>query len=142
LDALERFVKQDSKTSRDERNKSLKSDEPSLPAQARQHAPAAIAELVRIIENTRSDAARLAAISILFDRGLGKPPKPLDIAIKDRVKPAPPPSKEELERMVADFDRQMRRITTAHRSMDGLDDAALDLFPGSTPGTPKAEGER
>ena len=85
-------MKQDSETRRDERNKSLNGNSPSLPAQARQHAPAAIAELVRIIENTRSDAARLAAICILFDRGLGKPPKPLDIAIKDRVKPAPPPA--------------------------------------------------
>src|SRR4051794_38893668 len=94
-------MKQNSKASRHERNKSLNSDKPSLPAQARQHAPAAIAELVSIIENTRNDAARLAAISILFDRCLGKPPVPLEIAVKDRVKPAPPPSKEELERRAA-----------------------------------------
>jgi hypothetical protein len=96
----------------------------SLPAQARQHAPAAVAELVRIIENTKSDAARLAAISILFDRGLGKPPKPLDIAIKDRVKPAPPLSKEELARWVADLEQQLRAIDRS-----------------STAGTAKIEGE-
>ncbi len=84
-------MKQDSKTSGDERKKSLNSDKPSLPAQARQHPPAAVAELVRIIENTKSDAARLAAICILFDRGLGKPPKPLDIertALSPRRRPA------------------------------------------------------
>ena len=131
-------MKQDSKTSGDERKKSLNSDKPSLPAQARQHTPAAVAELVRIIENTRSDAARLAAICILFDRGLGKPPKPLEIAIKDRVKPAPPPSKEELERWAAVYER---RVRTGHRSMDGLDDAALEPLLGGTAGTPKTEGE-
>jgi hypothetical protein len=87
------------------RNESLNGDMPSLPAQARQHAPAAIDELVRIIATTRSDAARLAAIGILFDRGLGKPPMPLDIAIKDRVKPAPPLSEDALERAAAAFRR-------------------------------------
>jgi hypothetical protein len=107
LATLEQTVKQ-----RDERN----SDKLSLPAQARQHAPAAVAELVRIIENTKSDAARLAAIGILFDRGLGKPPKPLDIAIKDRVEPAPPPSKEELARMVAVFERELKALEPLLRS--------------------------
>jgi hypothetical protein len=127
-----------SKMPPDERNTSSNGDQLSLPAQARRHAPAAVAELVRIIENTRSDAARLAAIGILFDRGLGKPPKPLEIAIKDRVKPAPPPSEEELERWAADFER---RIRTVYSSIDGLDDAALEPLPGSTPDTPQAEGE-
>jgi hypothetical protein len=131
-------MKQNFKTSRDERNKSLNSDKPSLPAQARQHAPAAVAELVRIIENTKSDAARLAAISILFDRGLGKPPKPLDIAIKDRVKPAPPPSEEELEQWAAAYDRFRK---TGHWSVDDLDDADLEAYRASTPRTRKAEGE-
>jgi len=114
-------MKHNSKTSVVERHKGKNSDKPSLPAQARQHAPAAIGELVRIIENTKSDAARLAAINILFDRGLGKPPKPLDIAIKDRVKPARPPSKEQLERRVANYEQLI-----------------LEAF---TPRTAKAEGE-
>ena len=109
-----------------------------LPAQARQHAPAAVAELARIIEHTKSDAARLAAISILFDRGLGKPPKPLDIAIKDRVKPAPPPSEEELERGAAAFHRFLK---TGHWSMDDLDDADVEAYRASMPRTAKAEGE-
>ena len=126
--------KRNSTTSRDQRNKSM----PSLPAQARQHAPAAIDELARIIEHTKSDAARLAAISILFDRGLGKPPKPLDIAIKDRVKPAPPLSEDELERRAAAFHRYRK---TGHWSMDDLDDADVEAYRASIPRTAKPEGE-
>lgn len=127
-------MKQDSKTSRDERNKKLNGDKPSLPAQARQHAPAAVAELVRIIENTRSDAARLAAISILFDRGLGKPPKPLDIAIKDRVKPAPPLSAPEAEEY---FNRFRMKLW----STDVLDDVDFEVRQAGIHHTPKTEGE-
>ncbi len=126
--ALEQILKQDSKIQRDERNKGLNGDSLSLPAQARQHAPAAIAELVRIIENTRSDAARLAALCILFDRGLGKPPKPLGIAIKDRVRVQPTlPPREVLEQM-------------AELSKQGLDEALLEL-QGRTAGTLETEGE-
>ena len=101
-------------------------------------AGAAIDELARIIEHTKSDAARLAAISILFDRGLGKPPKPLDIAIKDRVKPAPPLSEDELERRAAAFHRYRK---TGHWSMDDLDDADVEAYRASIPRTAKAEGE-
>ena len=121
-------MKQDSKIQADERSKSLKRDAPSLPAQARLHAPAAVAELVRIIENTRSDAARLAAIHIFFDRGLGKPPRRLDIAIKDRVSPPqcrPAKSWSDL----AKFAQQ------------GLDKALSELLPGSTLGTLETDGE-
>ena len=122
-------MKQDSKTQRDERNRSLNRESLSLPAQARQHAPAAVAELARIIENTRSDAARLAAIRIFFDRGLGKPPKSLDIAIKDRVKVKRAlPAREEVERLAAWVKRQ-------------LDKALLELHQESTAGTPETEGE-
>ena len=100
-----------------------------MPAQARLHAPAAVAELVRIIENTRSDAARLAAIYIFFDRGLGKPPRRLDIAIKDRVRPTRTvPPREELEDL-AKFAQQ------------GLDKALSELLPGSTLGTLETDGE-
>ena len=120
-----------SKMPPDERKKSSNSDKASLPAQARQHAPAAVAELVRIIESTRSDAARLAAIGILFDRGLGKPPKPLDIAIRDRVKSAPPLSTEEA---VEYFKRFRMKLW----STDVLADADLEV---SEVGTPNAEVE-
>jgi len=127
-------MKRNSKTSGDKRNKCLNSDKPSLPAQARQHAPAAVAELVRILENTKSDGARLAAISILFDRGLGKAPESLDIAVKDRVKPAPPPSQEERERWAAAYRRSR---VTGHWSIDDLDDA--DLEAAGIPHTPEGE---
>ena len=75
------------------RTKDLKIHPPSLAAQAQQHAAAAIAELVKIVENTSSHAARLAAITTLLDRGFGKAPKSLDIAIKDRVNPRRPAKK-------------------------------------------------
>lgn len=137
LITLERVMKRKRNftTSCDQRNKCMH----SLPAQARQHAPAAIDELARIIEHTKSDAARLTAISILFDRGLGKPPKPLDIAIKDRIKPAPPPSEEELERRAAAACHRFRK--TGHWSMDDLDDADVEAYRASIPRTAKPEGE-
>jgi hypothetical protein len=120
-----------SKMPQDERSQNSNGDQLSLPAQARQHAPAGVAELARIIENTRDDAARLAAINILFDRGLGKPPKPLDIAIKDRVKPPPSLSAEE----AAEY---YRRFRMKHWSRDVLD---VDLEVPEDHATPKAEGE-
>ena len=117
-----------------ERNKSSTGDQLSLPAQARRHAPAAVGELVRIIENTRNDAARLAAISILFDRGLGRPPKPLDIAIKDRVKPPTPLSTEEAR-------EYFRRFRTKLWSRD-VPDVELEVPEAGPTATPKIEGER
>jgi hypothetical protein len=122
------------KMSPDQLNKSSNGDQLSFPAQARQHARAAVAELARIIENTMSDAARLAAISILLDRGLGKPPKPLDIAIKDRVKPAPPLSEEE----AAEY---YRRLRLNPWSKDVHDDVNLAVSDAGIPNTPKAVGE-
>jgi hypothetical protein len=107
----------------EERNKNLNGEQLSLPAQARLHAPAAVAELVRIVGKTRSDAARLAAISILFDRGLGRPPKPLDIAIKDRVKPPPPLSTEEARDLYRRFRLNpwsMDDLYNADRKLRGL----------------------
>jgi hypothetical protein len=96
-------------------------------------------KLNQATQRGKREAARLAAISILLDRGLSKPPKPLDIAIKDRVKPAPPPSEEEEEeRMAAACDRFRK---TGYWSMDDLDDADLEAYRASTPRTPKAQGE-
>jgi hypothetical protein len=135
LVTLEQIMKRKSKTS-GERNEYLARDKPSLPEQARQHAPSAVAELVRIIENTRSDWARLAAISILFERGLGKAPESLDIAINHRVKPELPPSQEEQERWAAAYGRF--RIT-GHWSIDDLDEADLEADPAGIPNTPEGE---
>jgi hypothetical protein len=120
------------------RTKDLKMNPPSLAGQAQQHTVEAIAELVNIVQNTNSHAARLAAITTLLDRGFGKPPKPLDIAIKDRVKPGPPPSEEELERRAAAYYRFRK---TGHFSIDDLDDADLEAYRASITRTPKAEGK-
>lgn len=44
---------------------------------ARQHTPAMIGELARIALNSESDAARVAAIRELLDRGHGKVSQPI-----------------------------------------------------------------
>ena len=46
---------------------------------ARQHAPAAIAELGRLAMKARNETTRVAAIRELLDRGFGKPRQGLDI---------------------------------------------------------------
>jgi Family of unknown function (DUF5681) len=46
---------------------------------ARQHAPAAIAELGRLALKARNETTRVAAIRELLDRGFGKPRQGLDI---------------------------------------------------------------
>jgi len=42
---------------------------------ARQHGPEAIAELVRIMREGKSDASRASAAIAILDRGWGKPPQ-------------------------------------------------------------------
>jgi hypothetical protein len=51
---------------------------------ARQHVPAAIAELARLAVRAKSETARIAACRELLDRGYGKPRQGLEIT--------PPPS--------------------------------------------------
>jgi hypothetical protein len=65
------------------RTKNPNTGPPSLAGQAQQHTAAAIAELVWVVENTKNNAARLAAITTLLDRGFGKPPRSLKIATSD-----------------------------------------------------------
>lgn len=48
-----------------------------IKALARVHAPVAMKELARIAAKSESDAARVAAIKELFDRGFGKATQPL-----------------------------------------------------------------
>jgi hypothetical protein len=67
----------------------------SLSMQARQHGAAAIEQLVDIVQNTNSHAARLAAINTLLDRGFGRSPQSLDIATRQTVEPEPMLSEEE-----------------------------------------------
>lgn len=47
---------------------------------ARQHVPAAIAELARLAVKAKSETARIAACRELLDRGYGKSRQALDIA--------------------------------------------------------------
>jgi hypothetical protein len=44
-----------------------------IKALAQKHTPAAMKELARIMLNSESDAARVAAIKEMFDRGYGRP---------------------------------------------------------------------
>lgn len=67
------------------RPKKRKMEIPSLVGQAQQHTAEAIAELANIVHNTKSHAARLAAITTLLDRGFGKPPRSLAIATADPI---------------------------------------------------------
>lgn len=48
-----------------------------IKALARVHAPQAIAELARLAKSARGEAARVAAIRELLDRGFGKATQPL-----------------------------------------------------------------
>lgn len=46
-------------------------------ALAGKHGPAAIAEAVRIMQNSDSDAARISAINTILDRAYGKASQPI-----------------------------------------------------------------
>lgn len=48
-----------------------------IKALAREYMPAAMKELARLATNAESEAARVAAIKELFDRGFGKAKQPL-----------------------------------------------------------------
>jgi hypothetical protein len=48
-----------------------------IKALARVHAPVAMKELARLAVSSESDAARVAAIKELFDRGFGKATQPI-----------------------------------------------------------------
>jgi hypothetical protein len=47
---------------------------------ARQHAPAAIAELSRLALKAKSETARIAAIRELLDRGYGRPRQAMEVS--------------------------------------------------------------
>jgi hypothetical protein len=61
----------------------------SLATQARPYAPAALAELVRIMTCSRSDHARIAACNALLDRAFGRPPPAQSLATADAPRPPP-----------------------------------------------------
>ena len=62
------------------------SERASLKFQAQKHVSVAIAGLVQIMRTCQNDSLRVSAINMLLDRGYGKPPQSLDVAVWD----APP----------------------------------------------------
>lgn len=54
---------------------------------AREHTPAAIAELARLAVGAESETARVAAINSLLDRGHGKPAQSLAIGQDPALEP-------------------------------------------------------
>ena len=67
------------------REDKLASDKPSLKFQAQKHVSQAISGLVQIMRTCESDVLRVSAINMLLDRGYGKPPQSLDVAVWDAV---------------------------------------------------------
>ena len=57
-----------------------------IKALAQVHAVVAIAELARLATKSDSDAARVAAIKEILDRGYGKPKQSLDVDAEVRAK--------------------------------------------------------
>ena len=69
----------------------------------------AIAGLVNIMRTCQSDSLRVSAINVLLDRGFGKPPQSLDVAIWDAV-PLPKIRDDmTLEEMVAAYRELVKR---------------------------------
>jgi hypothetical protein len=70
---------------RTRRQKKSASDRASLKFQAQKHVSVAIAGLVHIMRTSESDSLRVSAINMLLDRGYGKPPQSLDVAVWDAI---------------------------------------------------------
>ena len=79
-----------------------------IKALAMQHAPAAMTELARLATGAESEAARVAAIKELFDRGFGKAKQSVEVDgaltgamtvqyVTGPSSPAPTPSDEDYE---------------------------------------------
>jgi hypothetical protein len=105
-------MKKTSKATQNARPKDRKesaSDHVSLSSRAQKHVSVAIAGLVKIMRTCQSDSLRVSAINMLLDRGYGKPPQSLDVAIWDAV---PLPQMREdmtLEEMIAVYQELIKR---------------------------------
>jgi hypothetical protein len=77
----------------------------SLATLARPYAPAALAELARIMMRSRSDLARVAASNALLDRGFGKAPPAQNLATTDVARPPRPRANMSIEEVRAEFRR-------------------------------------
>jgi hypothetical protein len=81
-------MRKTSKASQNAQKKGSKkpaTDNLSLSSRAQQHLSVAIAGLVNIIRTCESDTLRVSAINVLLDRGFGKPPQALEVAVWDDV---------------------------------------------------------
>lgn len=67
---------------------------------ARQHAPAAIAELGRLAMKARNETTRVAAIRELLDRGYGKSRLGIEVT--------PPPSTDPIRQLLEEIDQSSR----------------------------------
>ena len=67
---------------------------------ARQHAPEAMAALVEIATQGKSESARVAAAIALLDRGYGKPPQAIDSTIRRANTPVKELTDEELTEII------------------------------------------
>ena len=66
-------------------SKNVSPEDTCLSSQAQQHGSVAIAGLLDIMRTCQSDALRVTAINMLLDRGYGKPPQSLGVAVQDEV---------------------------------------------------------
>ena len=86
------------------------SDPVSLSSRAQKHVAVAIEGLVNIMRTCKSDSLRVSAINVLLDRGFGKPPQSLDVAIWDAV-PLPELSYDmTLAEMIAIHGKSIKRL--------------------------------
>jgi hypothetical protein len=67
---------------------------------ARQHAPEAMAALVEIATQGKSESARVAAATALLDRGYGKPPQAIDSTIRNANRSVEELTDEELTEII------------------------------------------
>jgi len=65
------------------KNKAKKGEKLTLETLAREHTPAALNTLVKIMNNGKSEGARIAAATALLDRGYGRPRQAVEMTGKD-----------------------------------------------------------
>jgi hypothetical protein len=100
---------------RTKNRKESASDPVSLSSRAQKHVSVAIDGLVNIMRTCKSDSLRVSAINMLLDRGYGKPPQSLDVAIWD---PVPLPEIREdmtLAEMIATLSESLKRLAPPRR---------------------------
>ncbi|MET3839708.1 hypothetical protein [Bradyrhizobium sp. OAE829] len=103
--------------SRTKRQKKSATDRASLKFLAQKHVSVAIAGLVRIMRTSNSDSLRVSAINMLLDRGYGRPPQSLDVAVWDA------PSLPEIR-----DDMSLKELQAAYKELRNMPAAAIQLL--------------